>query len=742
MNPLRLQAVNLRTYPSLDWAIPEGTTAITGPNGAGKSTLLGAIELALFADGSRDLAPALGPYGERLEITLEFEHAGELYRVRRGYTGGTRGKATLDLEQLGWDGEALGLADNWYPRTRESAAATQALIESTLGLTRSTFNASAFLAQGNAGAFAEAAPAERKALLGAILDPHGLWPRLSARAASERKTVEAELLGTQARMADRAELAGQASHLTDALTGAKAAHGDARRSLEDTDGVLERARAAVAANAAGAERLRAATQARLEAENRRDNAQDSYWAAREQAENVAPAQERLAELDAIAATVPELEAKAEAQSKTLQEAALARERKQAAERHAAQLLGDAHKAHEISQRYAHERETLEGQIAHLEDAADGTERCSLCAQILGAEARAATLAALDDRLIATNVASTEHIPVADKAERSAREAEQAANAIQVPDVPSHDYSTPLAHARRASEERAGLQVAIEGYEREAAKLPGLEAAVRDAEHLLAQRTVESARIAAEQQDGAALEQAAASARAEQQTARSRLDVAQADLVRAQEALARAEQAGEELAALRNQTSETNTRLDTLKLAERICGRDGCPALIAENTVESIEAEANRILERPGMTVNGAAYRVEFRTQRALKGDASALRETLDILVHDCSSAREYLTYSGGERFRVSFALRWALARLLANRRGAESRLLVIDEPDGLDAEGMDGLAAVLREEAGGFDRVLMVSHNPLLASAFEQVVEVVSDGEVSRLVGSATEEGA
>ena len=56
MNPLALRAQNLRSYPSLEFAIPDGICAIVGPNGAGKSTLLSAIELALFADGARDLA--------------------------------------------------------------------------------------------------------------------------------------------------------------------------------------------------------------------------------------------------------------------------------------------------------------------------------------------------------------------------------------------------------------------------------------------------------------------------------------------------------------------------------------------------------------------------------------------------------------------------------------------------------------------------------------------------------------
>jgi DNA repair exonuclease SbcCD ATPase subunit len=52
--------------------------------------------------------------------------------------------------------------------------------------------------------------------------------------------------------------------------------------------------------------------------------------------------------------------------------------------------------------------------------------------------------------------------------------------------------------------------------------------------------------------------------------------------------------------------------------------------------------------------------------------------------------------SGGEQTRIGLALRIALARLLAHRRGAESRLLALDEPSYLDAAGMTALLDVLR----------------------------------------------
>lgn len=103
MRPLRVWATNVRTYTDLDVTIPTGVAALLGPNGAGKSTIVNAIELALFADGGRDLAPLCSTGADECGIALEFEHGGRLYRVRRTYTSRGGGKATLDLER--WEDE-------------------------------------------------------------------------------------------------------------------------------------------------------------------------------------------------------------------------------------------------------------------------------------------------------------------------------------------------------------------------------------------------------------------------------------------------------------------------------------------------------------------------------------------------------------------------------------------------------------------------------------------------------------
>src|SRR5690606_7601529 len=88
----------------------------------------------------------------------------------------------------------------------------------------------------------------------------------------------------------------------------------------------------------------------------------------------------------------------------------------------------------------------------------------------------------------------------------------------------------------------------------------------------------------------------------------------------------------------------------------------------------IEERANELLDR----LTGGEMRVTFPTQRRLKS-RDGLAETLDIQIMDSAGERPYDNYSGGEQFRVNFAIRLALSQLLAKRAGARLQTLVIDE---------------------------------------------------------------
>jgi len=155
------------------------------------------------------------------------------------------------------------------------------------------------------------------------------------------------------------------------------------------------------------------------------------------------------------------------------------------------------------------------------------------------------------------------------------------------------------------------------------------------------------------------------------------------------------------------------------------GKDGIQALIIENAVPEIESEANRILAR--LTDNRTQVAIE--SLRDLKKGGT--RETLDIKISDELGERSYELYSGGEAFRINFALRIALAKLLARRAGTRLRTLILDEGFGTqDAEGLEHLIEAIQAISDDFDKVLVITHVDELKNAFPVRIQVTKHPDV------------
>ncbi len=160
----------------------------------------------------------------------------------------------------------------------------------------------------------------------------------------------------------------------------------------------------------------------------------------------------------------------------------------------------------------------------------------------------------------------------------------------------------------------------------------------------------------------------------------------------------------------------------LRQLERAFGKDGVPALLIEQALPQIEIKANEILER----LTGGGMSVRFVTQTAYKDPRRQdLRETLDIQISDGAGTRDYELYSGGEAFRVNFAIRLALAEVLAQRAGARLQTLVIDEGFGSqDAEGRQRLVETINLVCQDFAKILVITHLDELKDHFPTRIEV------------------
>lgn len=164
------------------------------------------------------------------------------------------------------------------------------------------------------------------------------------------------------------------------------------------------------------------------------------------------------------------------------------------------------------------------------------------------------------------------------------------------------------------------------------------------------------------------------------------------------------------------------QIGRLKLLERAFSKDGVPALLIEQALPDIEEQANLMLDR----LSNGSMSINFNTQRDYKNRAREdKKETLDILINDAAGSREYEMFSGGEAFRVNFAIRLALSRVLAQRAGARLQVLVIDEGFGSqDADGIQRLIEAINLVRQDFAKILVITHLESMKDAFPARIEV------------------
>jgi len=158
------------------------------------------------------------------------------------------------------------------------------------------------------------------------------------------------------------------------------------------------------------------------------------------------------------------------------------------------------------------------------------------------------------------------------------------------------------------------------------------------------------------------------------------------------------------------------------------GKKGVQALLIEHAIPELEEEANQLLSR----MTDGRVNVQFITQRTARTNDNTI-ETLDIRIADELGTRNYELYSGGETFRVNFAIRIALSKVLARRAGTNLQTLVIDEGFGTqDARGRERLVEAINSIQDDFEKIVVITHIEELQSAFPHhiLVEKTDRGSV------------
>ena len=178
---------------------------------------------------------------------------------------------------------------------------------------------------------------------------------------------------------------------------------------------------------------------------------------------------------------------------------------------------------------------------------------------------------------------------------------------------------------------------------------------------------------------------------------------------------------------RNRLVDEKAVYDDLAVA---FGKNGVQALIIESAIPQLQEEANELLGR--LTENRMFLRLQLREGRKQHGMPS---EELEIKIADEVGTRSYETFSGGEAFRINFALRIALSKLLARRSGAPLPVLFIDEGFGSqDSSGQDRLREAIQSIQTDFEKIIVITHVDQVKEAFPTRIEVTKTESGSTFV--------
>jgi exonuclease SbcC len=696
MIPVELELHNFLAYRDPPLFILDGVhvVCLAGENGAGKSSILDAITWSLWGKARSNSPDDLIHQGEtEMRVALTFLQGEERFRVIRQRKSGKRGSSILELQA--WD----NTVDSWRGLSDATMRDTQAKIDELLRMDYDTFVNSAFLLQGRADEFTTKTPAQRKQVLANIL---GLtvWEIYEGRVRDRINASRAGIERLEGRLAEIDRELSQRAQYEKELKEAEARANTLGEQLAVSEkewSGLEETRTELVGLQRQIDDLTRRIQQREAEINEVEREQQ---AAKEQADRAAID----AALQSVQASLAELEPLEQERQ------ALEVEREQAT-KEAATLRG-------INEALGPETEPIKVRVETLQAADEPI--CPTCNQPLSEEHSHSLIAELEAEIGSRREQYRTNREQVGELERNIANLDQRRKDLneRLKERPAlekkaGELGAALGHADDAKKRAQALQERIERWKKE---------------------------LTVDNDDRTKLDEKAD--RSEELLRKASLTLADLDRFRADKRLAdeRVGAARQQIAAIEALEKQRDQRV-TQRDAEAEALRDyeelreafskrGVPAMIIETVVPELERTANDLLVR--MTEGRMHVRIE--TQREIK--TGELREALDIIISDELGSRPYELYSGGEAFRIDFAIRIALSRLLANRAGAQLRSLFIDEGFGTqDLRGREHLVSAINSIQDDFDLILVITHIDELKEAFPTRIEVTktSDGSTYQL---------
>jgi DNA repair protein SbcC/Rad50 len=743
MVPSKLTLSNFTSYgeksPTLDFSKFQ-LAAISGLNGAGKSSLLDSITWCLWGTSrAGDSADALVKLGqENMSVEFSFDLDGHNFTVKRARSKKGGGHTALEF----WS--------TTHNLTEGTIKSTQQKIIDTLHLTYETFTNSAFLRQGNADEFTNKGPTDRKRILADILglDHYDALEEKAKEKSKDAQTklslLEYQVLEIEAELQQKDErsrqltLAEEEARITEDQVKEKEKKikeiEEEKNKLDSALKLLEEKKSQVEAVKKELEDLNYQILLKVRDQKEYQNILDQKEAIEENCQK----------LQKLENDKKSLELKRSELIKIKDEWGALQQKIIGLEARRSQKIASL----EVEiKKYQTENEQTQDQINHLKQHKDV---CPTCGGIID-EQKNKQILEEDEKNLKTNNNKLSTL-------------NQELTRCQAFELKEKNQSTDLEKIIHKLEEETkdwlnlNTQIReLEKYSELFIKLQQAETAVKsfnesiaDLQKLSTSKQVQLDKSLKEIKGMEIFENNLRELRVSLQSeeyAKQEINLKAVELRsrvgEARQLLSRVEQ----MEKLFKEKQEEKTKLnnektvyDELGLA---FGKKGIQAMIIEQAIPEIEDEANRLLDR----LTEGRMKVALITQKETKTKIAGLDgtkdygtvETLDIVISDEMGERPYEMYSGGETFRVNFAIRLAISKLLTHRAGAKLQFLVIDEGFGSqDAPGRARLVEVIDSIKNDFEKIVVVTHIEELKEEFPTRIEVIkaSSGSTFEIVGA------
>ena len=685
MNPIKLQLANFMSYKNpqiLDFSRFE-IGCLTGTNGVGKSSILEAITWALWgrARGEKmsDEIIHQGEQGMWVEVVLQLED--KYFRVlRKRERKGKSGKTTL------YFGISKDLKGLWQNITEEEIAKTQKKIEDNLHLTYEIFTNSAYLRQGHADEFTVKTPTERKQILSDILGLD-IFAKLEEKAKEKNKEISEKENEISFQIASWQKEIAENENLENAFNKMQLEKNKIEKELDKIEAQLDKSRKEI---------------------SHLDNLRDKLSTARE---NFRQLNDKLKD---------KLQEKKDLKSEELKVKLILKNREKILDKfreYEKQIL-DEQKLNEKFLKSQPFKEQLIKMIVYRDKLKDeiwkisGISICPTCKRPLPEKDARSVIIHLEEDF--KNKFGRQIIDINNKLK-----------VINYNSVRHQSLKKNIAASQNMVQEKNKLDLAENN-------LKHLQNRIEQIKKEISQAFSNRNEISIEGSNLAKILEKSKTKVSDFQILEEKVKTKRIDF---NNLIIQYGAAGEKLAQIKNlkekikqyevelkQLNQQKTIFD--KLTE-LFSKKGVPSLIIEKTLPALEEEANIILSR----VSSGNMKVAFKMERPKK-NGNEIIDTLDIIIFDALGSRPYELFSGGEAFRINFAIRVALSKFLAQKAKAKVKFLVIDEGFGnLDTAGLQDIILAINSVKTDFDKILVITHLEELKNAFESQILVTKDEE-------------